>query len=191
MKLYKRKDLTELHVLCPNSGAWKKLIATLLKSQLLYISSFVITNRILINIPLFSHYLLYPRKPEFSFWKLKKVNHKNDIQKKNNDIQQTRKSWWVYLLRNLFISMWRESRSVMSNFLQPHGLCSLWNSPGQNTGVGSLSFLQGIFPTQGSNPGLPHYRQILFTSWATSNACYQIQTAAPISFHFLPQKGTV
>ena len=38
--------------------------------------------------------------------------------------------------------------------LQPHGLYSPWNSPGQNTGVGSLSLLQGIFPTQGLNPGL-------------------------------------
>ena len=38
----------------------------------------------------------------------------------------------------------------------------LWNSPGENTGVGSLSLLQGIFPTQGSNPGLPHSRQILY-----------------------------
>ena len=37
-----------------------------------------------------------------------------------------------------------------------------WNSPGQNTGVGSRSLLQGIFPTQGSNPGLPHCRQILY-----------------------------
>ena len=36
-----------------------------------------------------------------------------------------------------------------------------WNSPGQNTGVNSLSLLQGIFPTQGSNPGLLHYRTIL------------------------------
>ena len=35
------------------------------------------------------------------------------------------------------------------------------NSPGQNTGVSSLSFLQGIFSTQGANLGLPHYRQIL------------------------------
>ena len=33
-------------------------------------------------------------------------------------------------------------------------------SPGQNTGVGSLSLLQGIFPTQETNPGLPHCRQI-------------------------------
>ena len=50
----------------------------------------------------------------------------------------------------------------MSDFLWPHGLCSPWNSPGQNTGVGSLSLLQGIFPTQGSNPGLPHCRRILY-----------------------------
>ena len=55
-----------------------------------------------------------------------------------------------------------ESRSVMSSSLQPHGLCSPWDSPGQNTGVGSLSLLQGIFPTQGSNPGLPHCRWILY-----------------------------
>ena len=40
--------------------------------------------------------------------------------------------------------------------------CSLWNSPDQNTRVGSLSLLQGIFPTQGSNPGLLHCRQILY-----------------------------
>ena len=45
--------------------------------------------------------------------------------------------------------------------LRPHGLYSPWNSSGQNTGVGSLSLLQGIFPTQRLNPGLPHCRQIL------------------------------
>ena len=39
---------------------------------------------------------------------------------------------------------------------------SPWNSPGQNTGVSSLSLLQGIFPTQGSNPGLPQCRRILY-----------------------------
>jgi len=36
------------------------------------------------------------------------------------------------------------------------------DSPGQNTGVGSCSLLQGIFPTLGSNPGLPHCRWILY-----------------------------
>ena len=39
---------------------------------------------------------------------------------------------------------------------------SPWNSLDENTGVGSLSLLQGIFPTQGSNPGVPHYRWILY-----------------------------
>ena len=55
-----------------------------------------------------------------------------------------------------------ESHSIVSDSLQPHGLYSPWNSPGQDTGVGSHFLLQGIFPTQGSNPGLPHCRQILY-----------------------------
>ena len=37
-----------------------------------------------------------------------------------------------------------------------------WNSPGQNTAVGSLSLFQGIFPAQRSNPGLLHCRRILY-----------------------------
>ena len=53
-----------------------------------------------------------------------------------------------------------ESCSVVSGSLRPHG--SPWNSPGQNIGVGSLSLLQEIFPTQQSNPGLPHCRRILY-----------------------------
>ena len=55
-----------------------------------------------------------------------------------------------------------ESHSVVSDSLRPHGLYSPRNSPGQNTGVGGLPLLQGIFPTQGSNPGLPHCRRILY-----------------------------
>ena len=59
--------------------------------------------------------------------------------------------------------MWvNESLSVASDSLWPHGLYSSWGSPGQNTGVGSLFLLQGIFPTQGLNPGLPHCGQILY-----------------------------
>ena len=57
---------------------------------------------------------------------------------------------------------WTESRSVVSNSLRPHGLYSPWNSPDQNTGVGSLSLLQWIFPTQESNWSLLHCRQILY-----------------------------
>ena len=55
-----------------------------------------------------------------------------------------------------------ESRSVMSSSLRPHGLYHPWNSPGQNTGMGSLSLLQRIFPTQESNWGLLHCRRILY-----------------------------
>ena len=58
------------------------------------------------------------------------------------------------------------SHSVMSDSLRPHGLyptrLCLWDSPGKNTGVGSHSLLQGIFLTQGSNPGLLFCRQILY-----------------------------
>ena len=55
-----------------------------------------------------------------------------------------------------------KSHSVVSDSLQPHILYSPWNSLGQNTGVGSLSLLQGIFPTQGLKPGLLHCRRILY-----------------------------
>ena len=47
-------------------------------------------------------------------------------------------------------------------FVTPWTIYSPWNSPGQNNGVGSLSLLQGIFTTQGSNPGLPYCREILY-----------------------------
>ena len=50
-----------------------------------------------------------------------------------------------------------EGHSVVSNSLQLE-LYSPWNSPGQNTGVGSLSLLQGIFSTQRSNPHLLHWQ---------------------------------
>ena len=59
------------------------------------------------------------------------------------------------------------NRSVMSNSLRPHGLWSARllcprESPGKNTGVGCHALLQGSFPTQVSNPGLLHCRQILY-----------------------------
>ena len=61
-------------------------------------------------------------------------------------------------LMELFVCFF-ESHSVM---LWLHELYSPWNSLGQNTGVGSFSLLQRIFPTQGSNPGLLHCGQILY-----------------------------
>ena len=66
--------------------------------------------------------------------------------------------WWMRL-RGLFKLpdrkwsevKWNESCSVLTDSLRHHGLYVPWNSPGQNTGVGSLFLLQAIFPTQGLN----------------------------------------
>ena len=76
---------------------------------------------------------------------------------------------------------WSESRSVASSSLWPHGLYSPWNSPGHNTGMGSLSLLQESQPrilTQ-----LSCIAGRFFTSWATyfllkwyinANICIQL-----------------
>ena len=74
--------------------------------------------------------------------------------------QRKGQAWFLPII-NSGLLKWSGSCSVMSDSLQPHGLYSPWNSPGQNTGVGSLSLLEWIVPTQGSNPGLPHCRWIL------------------------------
>ena len=52
--------------------------------------------------------------------------------------------------------------TVRPHRLQPTRLLCPWNSPGKNTGVGSHSLLQGIFPIQGLNPGLLCFRQIVY-----------------------------
>ena len=81
------------------------------------------------------------------------------------------KTWQTSILKNKLctknISLIQaprecESCSVVSDSLRPHGLYSPWNSPSQNPGVGSLSLVQGIFPTQDLNPGLSHCRWILY-----------------------------
>ena len=64
--------------------------------------------------------------------------------------------------------------SVVSSSLRPHGLeltrlLRPWDSPGTNTGVGCHFLLQGLFPTQGSNPNLlsPALAGRFFTTCAT------------------------
>ena len=63
---------------------------------------------------------------------------------------------------NLVSFKFVEVSQLCLTLCDPHRLYTPWNYPGQNTGVGSLFLLQGIFPTQGSNPGLPHCRWILY-----------------------------
>ena len=74
--------------------------------------------------------------------------------------------------------MWKWSHSVVSDSLRPCGLYPArffppWDFVGNSTGVGCHFLLQGIFPTQGSNPGLPHCSRIAgrrLTVWATREA---------------------
>ena len=76
-------------------------------------------------------------------------------------------SWFPLLSINSFMKSESVSHPVVSDSLWPRGLqparllCP-WDSPGKNTGVGGHALLQGIFPTQRSNPGLLHCRQTLY-----------------------------
>ena len=101
----------------------------------------------------------------------------------------------LYIYTTLHGLKWSESHSVVSDSLRHHGLYSPWNSPGQNTGVGSLSLLQGIFPIQGSNPGLPHYRRLVYQlshKWSPrilewiaypfSSGCFQSRNWTGVSY---------
>ena len=59
-------------------------------------------------------------------------------------------------------SKWSQSHSIVPDSFRLHGPYSPRSFPGQNSGVGSHSLVQGIFPIQGLNPGLPHCKQILY-----------------------------
>ena len=97
---------------------------------------------------------------------------------------------WVFFVFVFCILSESESVShwVVSDSLWPHGLWPAkllcpWNSPGKNTGVGCHFLLQGIFPTQGLNPGLLHCSQIL----------YQLshQGRSPLYFKYIRVNGNV
>ena len=68
---------------------------------------------------------------------------------------QHRNQTQVSFIAGRFFTVWTTREAQL-------GLYSPRNSPGQNTGVGNCSLRQGIFPTQGSNPGLLHCRRILY-----------------------------
>ena len=76
-----------------------------------------------------------------------------------------KRSFWPQFVSYPF----SESRSVVSDSLRPHGLYSPWNSPGQNTGVSSLSFLQGISHPRDQTQ-VSSIEGGFFTSWATREA---------------------
>ena len=55
-----------------------------------------------------------------------------------------------------------QSCPTLCDSMEPNRLLCPWDFPGKGTGVSCHFFLQGIFPTQGSNPCLPHCRQTLY-----------------------------
>ena len=73
---------------------------------------------------------------------------------------------WYSSTCSVVFSPWKWSRSVMSDSLRPHGLpirlLRPWDFLGKSAGVDCHFLLQGIFPTQELNPGLPHCRQTLY-----------------------------
>ena len=89
---------------------------------------------------------------------------------------ETKRSYVAWLRLQLFI-IYNHSDSVLvkvkslnrvrlfvTHGLQPARLLCPWDFPGNNTGVGCHFLLQGVFPTQGSNPGLTHCRKMLLPS---------------------------
>ena len=71
--------------------------------------------------------------------------------------------WQGQVMMHLPVKLLRKWKSLSCVWLfVTHGLYSPWNSPGQNAGVGSLSVLQKIFPTQGLNWGLPRCGKNLY-----------------------------
>ena len=76
----------------------------------------------------------------------------------------------------------------MSDFLRPHELYSPWNSLGQIIGVGRISLLPGIFPTQGSNR-VSHIAGRILISWATREAQEHWSGYVIPSAGYLPDPG--
>ena len=91
------------------------------------------------------------------------MSNPNILYPLNRILLSNKKEWFSDTCNNMDESQkhffWKVAQSCLT-------LCNPmdcpWNSPSQNTGVGSRSLLHGIFPTQGSNSGLPHCRWILY-----------------------------
>ena len=83
----------------------------------------------------------------------------NSVQNKDDKILQ-----WLRSYQVTGVSLVAQSCLTLCDPMDcsPPGSSVHWDSPGKNTGMGCHALLQGIFPTQGSNPGFPHWRQILY-----------------------------
>ena len=74
---------------------------------------------------------------------------------------------FFFMEKDQWLKFMKKWKVKVSDSLLPHGwyptmfLCP-WDFPGKNTRMGCHSLLQGIFPTQGSNPDVLHYRHISY-----------------------------
>ena len=96
------------------------------------------------------YFLKWKLKMSMKLWKVG-----TDILENSSDSRLTCQCVWTKW-------KWKWKSLSRIRLFVPHGLYSPCDSPSQNTGVGSLSLLQGIFPTQGLNSGLPHCGRILY-----------------------------
>ena len=112
-------------------------------------------------------------------------------------VPQTRIEPWPTAVKAQDSNHWKEKVAQSYGTLcdpmdWPGRLCP-WNSPDKNTGVGCHSLLQGIIPTQGTNPRLLHCKQILYhprkllTNWSTREfprCCFKTPCISGSCFHF-------
>ena len=121
-------------------------------------------------------------------WQLKQ--EKSRASHKNKTSPSLRSAAWCSSLKLYLFICAVISHSFMFDSLQPHWLLCPWptrlpvhgDSPGKNTGVSCHALLQRIFPTQGSNPGLPHCRWIFYR---------QSHQGSPIVYPNVPKKTSV
>ena len=85
------------------------------------------------------------------------------------------------------------SESSRPRGLQPTRLLHPWGFPGKSTRVGCDFLLQEIFPTQGSNPGLPHCRQMLYrlNHPGSLNRAFPICPSCPLGHCYLSFSKTI
>ena len=83
-----------------------------------------------------------------------------DAHRQNDDIKWLVKKKWLVKVKESESEVAQSCPSLWLRGLQPTRLLCPWDFSGKNTGVGCCFLLQGIFPTQGSNPGLLCCRQM-------------------------------
>ena len=91
--------------------------------------------------------------------------------------------WVIFYCVCISSSVLLSHAQLCTHGLQPTRLLCPWDFPGKDTGVGCHFLLQGIFPTQGSNLGLLHCRQIIYWPSYQESPCVCIYVCKNICIH--------